>query len=78
MVNLKMEELKQFLIDHERYDLLAILCTFLDEVDYSSDDGDYEPPVSINEPMEEYINGSLLPEEDYEVLTDESGFQQII
>jgi hypothetical protein len=78
MVILKMDELKQFLIQHERYDLLAILCTFLDEVDYSSDDGDYEPPDSINEPMEEYINGSLLPEEDYEVLIDENGFQQII
>jgi hypothetical protein len=77
MVNLKMEELKQFLIQHERYDLLAILCSFLDEVDYSSDD-EYEPPVSTNEPMEEYINGSLLPEEDYEVLIDENGFQQII
>ncbi len=73
-----MEELKEFLIQHDRYDLFAILCTFLDEVDYSSDDGDYEPPVSTTEPMEEYINGSLLPEEEYEVLIDENGFQQII
>jgi len=72
-----MEELKSFLILHERYDLLAVLTTLLDEIDYSSD-SDYEPPENHNEPIEEYLDTSLTPEEEYEVLIDENGFHEII
>lgn len=72
-----MEELKSFLITHERYDLLAVLTTLLDEIDYSSD-SDYEPPETQNEPIEEYLDTSLTPEEEYEVLIDENGFHEII
>ena len=72
-----MDELKSFLITHERYDLLAVLTTLLDEIDYSSD-SDYEPPETQNEPIEEYLDVSLTSEEQYEVLVDENGFHQII
>lgn len=72
-----MDELKSFLIAHERYDLLAVLTTLLDEIDYSSD-SDYEPPETQNEPIEEYLDVPFTSEEQYEVLVDENGFQEII
>ena len=72
-----MDELKSFLISHERYDLLAVLTTLLDEIDYSSD-SDYEPPETQNEPIEEYLDVPFTSEEQYEVLIDENGFHEII
>jgi len=69
-----MDEIKTFLIKSERYDLLAILETFLDEIGYDEDDSDYEPPESQHEPIEEYLDGSLLDEDIYEVDTDKDGF----
>ena len=72
-----MDELKSFLITHERYDLLAVLTTLLEEIDYSSD-SDYEPPETQNEPIEEYLDVPFTSEEQYEVLVDENGFHEII
>ncbi len=72
-----MEEIKEFLIQHDRYDLLAVLTTLLEEIDYSSD-SDYEQPEIINEPTEEYLHASLIEEEEYQVSIDENGFHEII
>jgi hypothetical protein len=71
-----MEELKTFLIKSDRYDLLAVLQTLLDEIDYS-DDSDYEPPILNKEPIEEYLSAGLDSEEEYEVHVDEEGFLSI-
>ena len=71
-----MEELKTFLINSDRYDLLAVLQTLLDEIDYS-DDIDYEPPIINKEPIEEYLAAGLNSEEEYEVHVDEEGFLSI-
>lgn len=71
-----MEELKTFLMNSERYDLLAVLQTLLDEIDYS-DDSDYEPPILKKEPIEEYLAAGLNSEEEYEVHVDEEGFLSI-
>ena len=71
-----MEELKTFLINSDRYDLLAVLQTLLDEIDYS-DDSDYEPPIINKEPIEEYLAAGLNSEEEYEVHVDEEGFLSI-
>ena len=68
-----MDEIKTFLIKSERYDLLAILETFLDEIGYDEDDSDYEPETQ-HEPIEEYLDGSLLDEDIYQVDTDNDGF----
>lgn len=72
-----MDEIKEFLIQHDRYDLLAVLTTLLEEIDYTSD-SDYEQPDIINEPIEEYLHAPLTEEEEYEVSIDENGFQEII
>jgi hypothetical protein len=69
-----MEELKTFLIKSDRYDLLAVLQTLLDEIDY---DSDYEPPILNKEPIEEYLSTGLDSEEEYEVHVDEEGFLSI-
>ena len=69
-----MDEIKTFLIKSERYDLLAILETFLDEIGYDEDDSDYEPPESVNEPIEEYLDAALHEEDIYQVDTDSDGF----
>tara|TARA_R110002012_G_scaffold315859_1_gene530226 strand:- start:101 stop:322 length:222 start_codon:yes stop_codon:yes gene_type:complete len=69
-----MDEIKTFLIKSDRYDLLAILETFLDEIGYDEDDSDYEPPESVNEPIEEYLDGALHEEDIYQVDTDSDGF----
>jgi len=69
-----MEELKTFLIKSDRYDLLAVLQTLLDEIDY---DSDYEPPILNKEPIEEYLSAGLNSEEEYEVHVDEEGFLSI-
>lgn len=71
-----MEELKTFLMNSDRYDLLAVLQTLLDEIDYS-DDSDYEPPIINKEPIEEYLAAGLNSEEEYEVHVDEEGFLSI-
>lgn len=71
-----MEELKTFLMNSERYDLLAVLQTLLDEIDYS-DDSDYEPPIINKEPIEEYLAAGLNSDEEYEVHVDEEGFLSI-
>jgi hypothetical protein len=71
-----MEELKTFLMKSDRYDLLAVLQTLLDEIDYS-DDSDYEPPILNKEPIEEYLAAGLNSEEEYEVHVDEEGFLSI-
>lgn len=71
-----MEELKMFLMNSERYDLLAVLQTLLDEIDYS-DDSDYEPPIINKEPIEEYLAAGLNSDEEYEVHVDEEGFLSI-
>lgn len=71
-----MEELKTFLMNSDRYDLLAVLQTLLDEIDYS-DDSDYEPPILNKEPIEEYLAAGLNSEEEYEVHVDEEGFLSI-
>ena len=42
-----MDEVKQFLVDHERFDLVAILIAGLEEMD-----DDYEPPLYVKEPKE--------------------------
>jgi len=60
----------------DRYDLLAVLQTLLDEIDYS-DDSDYEPPILNKEPIEEYLAAGLNSEEEYEVHVDEEGFLSI-
>jgi len=62
-----MEEIKDFLIQNERFDLLAILMTFMDEVD-----SDYEPPESISEPREEYFDEGIP--EDIDVGQTQDGF----
>ncbi len=69
-----MDEIKTFLIKSDRYDLLAILETFLDEIGYDEDDSDYEPPESVNEPIEEYLDAALHEEDIYQVDTDSDGF----
>ena len=71
-----MEELKTFLIKSDRYDLLAVLQTLLDEIDYS-DDSYYQPPILNKEPIEEYLSAGLDSEEEYEVHVDEEGFLSI-
>ena len=63
-----MEEIKEFLIEKERFDLLAILMTFMDEVD-----SDYEPPQTPRpEPREEYIEEG--DPEDIDVGQTDDGF----
>jgi len=63
-------------MNSDRYDLLAVLQTLLDEIDYS-DDSDYEPPIINKEPIEEYLAAGLNSEEEYEVHVDEEGFLSI-
>jgi len=63
-------------MNSERYDLLAVLQTLLDEIDYS-DDSDYEPPIINKEPIEEYLAAGLNSDEEYEVHVDEEGFLSI-
>jgi len=62
-----MEEIKEFLMDKERFDLLAILITFMDEVD-----SDYEPPEHQSEPREEYIEEG--DPEDIDIGETDDGF----
>jgi len=69
-----MDEIKTFLIKSDRYDLLAVLQTLLDEIGYDEDDSDYEPPEIVNEPIEEYLDAALQDEDIYQVDTDSDGF----
>jgi len=45
-----MEDIKQFLVEQERFDLVAILVSFCEDLD-----DDYEPPPESIEPREEYF-----------------------
>mgnify|MGYP003626718335 CR=1 FL=1 len=59
-----MEDIKTFLMEHQKYDLLAILETLLDEMGYEESDEDYEVPEQIPpEPYEEYIEGNIIDDE---------------
>ena len=58
-----MDEIKNFLIEQERFDLLAIFMTCFDDVD----DEDYQIPEQVPpEPYEEYIEGPIS-EDDLDV-----------
>ena len=70
-----MEDLKNFLISSERFDLLAVLDTLLDEVGYDSPDEDYQPPENIPpEPLEEYVERDVGDEDEYEIGETQDGF----
>ena len=60
-----MEEVKQFLVDQERFDLVAILIAGLEEMD-----DDYEPPLHVKEPKEEYIEEGDPEEPDVGITKD--------
>ena len=45
-----MEEVKEYLVEQERFDLVAILISAFEELD-----DDYTPPLYVKEPFEEYI-----------------------
>lgn len=60
-----MEEVKQFLVDQERFDLVAILIAGLEELD-----DDYEPPLYVKEPKEEYIEEGEPEEADVGITKD--------
>tara|TARA_R110002012_G_scaffold280431_1_gene468923 strand:- start:512 stop:712 length:201 start_codon:yes stop_codon:yes gene_type:complete len=60
-----MEEVKQFLIDQERFDLVAILICAFEELD-----DDYEPPLDVKEPREEYIEEGDPEEADVGITKD--------
>lgn len=62
-----MDDVKQFLEEQERYDLLAILNTYIDE-----HDEDYTPPLFVKEPREEYIEEG--DPEDVDVGITKDGF----
>tara|TARA_R110002074_G_scaffold400315_1_gene595481 strand:- start:173 stop:388 length:216 start_codon:yes stop_codon:yes gene_type:complete len=70
-----MEEIRKVLIDNKRYDLVAILNSLLDEIEYSTSDEDYSPPGNFREPKEEYMEGDT--ESDYEIDETEDGFKYI-
>ncbi len=61
-----MDDVKQFLEQQERYDLLAILNTYIDENE------DYSPPLYVKEPIEEYIEEG--EPEDVDVGITKDGF----
>lgn len=70
-----MEEIRKVLIDNNRFDLVAILNSLLDEIDYTTSDDDYEPPAHMKEPIEEYMEGDT--ESDYSVDETDDGFKFI-
>ena len=70
-----MEEIRKVLIDNNRFDLVAILNSLLDEIEYTTSDEEYEPPAMFQEPKEEFIEGDT--ESDYEIDETEDGFKYI-
>tara|TARA_R110000803_G_scaffold3039_1_gene10397 strand:- start:307 stop:522 length:216 start_codon:yes stop_codon:yes gene_type:complete len=70
-----MEEIRSVLIDNNRFDLVAILNSLLDEIEYTTSDEEYAPPAHIKEPVEEYMEGDT--ESDYDYGETEDGFKYI-
>ena len=70
-----MEEIRSVLIDNNRFDLVAILNSLLDEIEYTTSDEEYSPPANFREPIEEYVEGDT--ESDYEIDETEDGFKYI-